>query len=372
MSSKLSVPLFKVFMTQSSHDALKPVLESGHLAAARRVAEFEERLAVWLGAPDAVAMSDASGALTLALFMAGVRPDDEVIASPLACSASLMPITNLFARPAWCDINPLTGMPSVADITAQISSRTRAILLYHLSGDVADVGEILALARKHGVKLIVDASEALGAEWQGCRMWREADFTVYSFYATKPVTTGEGGALLAPQKEVTDAARLMRRYGIDQKQIRLANGDLNPSFDIPLAGFNFAMNEIAATLGIENLGHADCLLTRHRANGNYYQTSLAGIPGLHLLDRPQDRKSAYWTYTMRAERRDDLILKLHACGIGAQRLHLRNDAYSCFGGAAAMLPGVALFDEQNLCIPCGWWVGDEEREKIADCIREGW
>lgn len=372
MSPQLSIPLFKVFMAQSAHDALKSVIESGHLAAADRVAEFENRLAAWLGAPDAVAISDASGALTLALLMAGVRPGDEVIASPLACSASLMPVANLFAKPVWCDIDPFTGMPSAADIAARISPATRAILLYHWSGDVAEVGEIMALARKHGIKLIADASEALGAEWHGCRMWRETDFTVYSFYATKPVTTGEGGLLLAPEKKVTDAARRLRRYGIDQKRIRLANGDLNPAFDIPLAGFNFAMNEIAATLGIENLGHADRLLARQRANGDYYQVALDGVAGLHLLERRNDRKSVYWTYTLRAERRHDLIRKLHACGIGAQRLHLRNDAYSCFGGVAAELPGVALFDEQNLCIPCGWWVGDVEREQIADCIREGW
>lgn len=359
-------------MAESAHGALRPVLESGRLAAAGRVVDFERCFAAWLGAPDAVAMSDASGALTLALFMAGVRPGDEVIASPLACSASLMPIANLFAVPAWCDIDPLRGMPSAEDIAKLISDRTRAILLCHWSGDVADVGDIMALAREHGIKLVADASEALGAEWHGSRMWREADFTVYSFYATKQVTTGEGGMLLARERQAIDVARHLRRFGIDQARFRLPNGDLDPAFDIPLAGYNFAMNEIAATLGIENLGQAERIVAQHRDNGEYYQAALAGVAGLHLLRRRPDCQSAHWTYALRAERRDDLICKLHAHGIGAQRLHMRNDAYSCFGGKAAELPGVTTFDQQNLCIPCGWWVGERDREMVADCIREGW
>lgn len=370
--AQLSIPLFKMFMAESAHAALKPVLESGQLAAGRQVAAFESRLAAWLGAREAVALGDASGALTLALYLSGVRPGDEVIASPLACAATLMPIANLFARPVWCDVDPHSGMPNPGHIAAVMTDKTRAILLYHWSGDVADVGGIKTLARQRGVKLVEDATEALGAEWNGHRLGGEADFTVYSFYATKHLTTGEGAALLAADPQTLQVARHLRRFGIDPAQLRLSNGDLNPAFDIPLAGFNFIMNEMAATLGLEQLPHADAIVARHRANGQYYEAALAGIPGLHLLQRRKDSVSGFWTYALCAERRDDLIRKLHACGIGAQRLHLRNDGYSCFGGVARQLPGMAAFDTQNLSIPCGWWVGDEERELVVECIRAGW
>lgn len=370
--AQLSIPLLKVFMAESAHAALKPVLESGQLAAGRQVAEFEARLAAWLDAPDAVALGDASGALTLALYLAGVRPGDEVITSPLACSATLMPIANLFARPVWCDIDPHTGMPDAGKIAGLITEKTRAILLYHWSGDVADIGGVMALARQHGIKLVEDASEALGAEWRGRRLGGEADFTVYSFYATKHINTGEGAALLAAEPQMAQAARHLRRFGIDPVKFRLPNGDLDPAFDIPLAGFNFPMNEIAATLGLEQLPHADAIVARHRANGRYYATALAGISGLRLLRRREDSVSGFWTYALCAERRDDLIRKLLSHGIGAQRLHLRNDGYSCFAGEARQLPGVGDFDAQNLSIPCGWWVGDEERECVVDCIRDGW
>lgn len=367
-----SIPLFKVFMAESAHAALKPVLESGQLGAGQQVAAFESLLATWLGAPDAVALGDASGALTLALYLAGVRPGDEVITSPLACSATVMPIANLFARPVWCDIDPLTGMPDAGHIAGLITEKTRAILLYHWSGDVADVGDIKALARQHGIKLVEDASEAFGAEWLGRKLGRDADFTVYSFYATKHITTGEGAALLAANPDMIRAARHLRRFGIDPAKFRLPNGDLDPSFDIPLAGFNFPMNEIAATLGLEQLPHADRVVMRHRANGKYYDATLNGTPGLYLLKRREDSISGFWTYALCAERRDDLVRKLHSHGIGAQRLHLRNDGYSCFDSGVRQLPGIAAFDAQNLSIPCGWWVGDEERGFVAECIRAGW
>lgn len=366
------IPLFKVFMAPSVHAALKPVLESGRLATGPKVAEFESCFAAWVRATEAAATSDASGALTLALYLAGVRPGDEVITSPVACSATVSPIANLFATPVWCDINPRTGMPDADHIEAAITEKTRAVLFYYWSGDVADVGDIQVRLRRRGIKLIEDASEALGAEWHGRRLGGVADFTVYSFYATKHITTGEGAMLLAANPGMVRSARHLRRFGIDPSKLRLPNGDLNIVFDIPLAGFNFPMNEMAAVMGMEHLTHADRVVSQHRANGRYYDNALAGISGLTLLDRPADGVSGYWTYSLLAERRDDLIRKLLSNGIGAQRLHLRNDGYSCFAGGARLLPGVAAFDLQNLSIPCGWWVGDAERAHVVDVIRAGW
>jgi len=368
----LPIPLFKVFMPESVDSVLKPTLQSGRLATGKQVAAFESRFSEWLGVPGAAALSDASGALTLALYMAGVRPGDEVISSPLACSASLMPIANLFAKPVWCDINPITGMPDVTHIAGLITEKTRAILLYHWSGDVADVSGIAKLAQQHNIKLIEDASEALGAELSSVKLGGVADFTVYSFYATKHITTGEGAVLLAADMEMVKSARYLRRFGIDPTSFRMADGDLNSDFDIPSAGFNFPMNEIAATIGLEQMSHVDEIVLCHRKNGQYFDAMLQGVSGLHLQARLDASISGFWTYSLCAERRDDLVRKLHSHGIGAQRLHMRHDGYSCFGGKERALSGVERFDAQNLSIPCGWWVGEEERERVIECLRSGW
>ena len=366
------IPLFRVFMPETAHAALRPVLASGRLAAGPQVANFETQLAAWLGAPRAVALNDASGGLTLALYMAGVRPGDEVIVSPLACAAAVMPIANLFGRPVWCDIDPQTGMIDPEQIVRVISKKTRALILYHWAGNMADITRIAAITKPHRIRLIQDASEAFGAEYLGRRLGHEADFTVYSFYATKHINCGEGAALLAADPEILETAVCLRRFGIDYASFRLANGDLNQRLDIPVAGFNLAMNEIAATLGLEGLSHADEIVARHRANGRYYESALKEVPGVRLLKQLEGTHSGYWVYSLLADRRDDLIRKLVAAGIGVQRLHLRNDGYACFGGAPQDLPGVAEFDAGNVGIPCGWWVGAAERERIVECIRSGW
>ena len=171
-----------------------------------------------------------------------------------------------------------------------------------------------------------------------------------------------------------DSLQKLRRYGINSATFRLPNGDLNPDSDIPFAGFNFPMNNIAATIGLEQFRDIDDILKKYRANAGYFQDAFADTPGITLLARQDNSISGYWTYSMRAERRDDLVRKLLSNGIGSQRLHLRNDKYSCFAKSISKdpLPGVDIFDRENLSIPCGWWVGSREREIIASCIRTGW
>ncbi|MFH1044820.1 MAG: DegT/DnrJ/EryC1/StrS family aminotransferase [Pseudomonadota bacterium] len=370
-----SIPLFKVHMPAGALAALEATLASGYLAHGAQVAEFEAKLAAYTGNPRVCAMSEVSGALTLSLFMAGVRPEDEVIVSPMVCLATSMPIANLFARPLWCDVDPATGMLDPERIADLVTPRTRAILACHWSGDVADLESLQSAARAHGLALIEDASEAFGAEYRGRKLGHHgSDFCVYSFAAVRQITTGEGAALFCASPGDHEQACRLRRYGMHQPSFRLASGDLNPESDIALPGFNFCMNNIAATLGLAQFPEVEDIVARQRANGGYYDGALAGVAGLTLLERRADAVSGYWTYSLRAERRADLMRKLHQNGIGCQRLHVRNDRYSCFADVRRddALPGVDLFDRENLSIPCGWWLTEEERARVVACIRSGW
>lgn len=372
--NRITTPLFKVQMADEVFPAVRKTLASGNIAAGTEVALFEDAVGAFVGNPRTVAVRDISAALTLALYAAGVRPGDEVAVSPMSCLATAMPIANLFAKPAWCDVDAATGMPTADMISAAISGATRALLLYHWSGDVGDVAGILALAHQHELPLIEDASEALGAELGGKRLGQHcADFTAYSFGPVRHVTSGEGAVLCLCHDADRDRIRRLRRYGIDSASFRLPNGDLNPDSDIPLAGYHFGLDNLAASIGVAQWHWAERNVHAHRDNGAFYDAALRGIPGLRLLARREDAVSAYWTYSLRAERRGDLIRKLHGEGIGAQRLHLRLDRYSCFAASSRRdLPGVDVFDAENLSIPCGWWVSRSERERIAGVIRGGW
>lgn len=360
-------------MPETALEALRSVLASGWLADGMQVRQFEDLLRSWVGNPNLTAVSDISGAITLALYMAGVRPGDEVITSPMACTATTMPIANLFARPVWCDVEPLTGMLDASCLAELITPRTKAVLFYHWAGDAADINEINAIAHARGLKTIDDAADGFGTEYKGKRLGNNGtDFTAYSFQAVKHITTGEGGALFFASAEDADRAQWLRRYGIHRPSFRLADGDLNEKSDIPLAGYNFYMNNIAATIGLEQFKHVEEIVQRHQVNGRFYDEALKGIPGVRLLRRRQDSVSAYWTYTMLVERRNDLIRKLKEYGIAAQRLHIRSDIYSCFDAERRAVPGVDRFSAQCLSIPSGWWVSFEEREYVAEAIKRGW
>ncbi|MDX2218365.1 MAG: DegT/DnrJ/EryC1/StrS family aminotransferase [Burkholderiales bacterium] len=372
MTGAVDIPLFRTFTSDDVGPRISAVLASGQLAMGPRVQAFEESLAQWLGVREVAAVSDGSAAITLALHLAGVQAGDGVLASPVACTASLMPIANIRAIPVWLDIDPDTGMTTPAEVIRAGTDHARAFLHVQWSGDPGDVQALAHAAREAGLASIVDATESFGAERDGRRWLDDADFTAWSFYASKTLSTGEGGALAARDPESLLRARQLRRFGIDRNRQRTSAGDLSEALDIAEAGWAMSLTDISASLGEANLPHMDRLLKRQRENAAFFDQQLTGIPGLKLLRRNLRSRPAFWTYSLRAERREDLTRKLHAAGIGAQRLHLRADRFSCFGGTPAELPGVALFDSENLSIPCGWWVEDADRERIVATIRNGW
>jgi len=364
-----AIPLFRSHVAPQAAATLADALGSGALASGPAVAEFEAALGRWLGNPHCVATVDRAAALTLALRRCGVGPGTDVLVSPLSCLATTMPIANLYARAVWCDVDPATGMIDPAEIARRRTRATRAVIHYHWGGDVGPLGALQTAARAEGLPLIEDASAALGAEYRGARLGAAgSDYTVLSFYAVNTLNTIEGGALCCPTPADAEQIRWQRRFGIHQPTFRTPGGDLNPASDIPVTGYSFAMTNVTARLGLCQLGTVDALLARHRANGRHFDAALRDVDGLTLLERPADGESAYWVYALRARARDALVARLHAQGIGAQRLHLRNDRYSCFEPARWPLPGVDTFDAENLAVPCGWWVGEAERARIEAAL----
>ena len=373
MAGESPIPLFKGRIAAGAADAMAHVLASGQLATGPRVREFETRLGERIGNPHCVATSDRAGALTLALRLCGVTPGDEVLLSPLTCLSTTMPIANLQARPVWCDIDPNTGMLDPQALKNQRSQRAKAIIHYHWAGDVGPLAALQAAANSLGLPLIEEASGAFAASFRGRALGATgSDFCIYSFYAVSHLSAGEGGALFCGAAASAQSARQLRRFNIHQASFRLAGGDLNPDSDIQQPGYSCAMSDLTAGLALAQLSEVDDTLARHRANAAWLDAALANVPGITRLQRDPEAQSAHWVYALRASGRAGLIEKLHRHGIGAQRLHLRNDHYTCFADSGQPLPGVEAFDADNLCIPCGWWLSPEDLTRIARCIAAGW
>jgi dTDP-4-amino-4,6-dideoxygalactose transaminase len=367
------IPLYKPHIPARAGSAVAEVLESGQIAGDGNLPAFEEKLRQFLGAAHLVVTAEFSRSLEMALRMADVGPGDSVLTASLACLATTMPILQTGARPVWCDIDPTTGNLDPDEVLRRRLPNTKAVLLYHWVGFPADVQSVLRIATDSGLKVIEDAGEALGAELDGKRIGTHGcDYSVFSFSPVRHITTGEGAAIICRDAGQAEMARRLRRYGIPPTGFRDSLGELSSACDIKVPGFHNYMNRVAGTLGALQMECLPGIVEAHRRNGAYFDENLAGIPGIRLLARTPKSVPSYWVYSFLCERRDDLLRKLRQSRIYASKVHMRNDSYSCFGTGPVELEGVARFEREQLSIPCGWWLSDEDREYILETFRSGW
>ena len=372
---KRSIPLFKVHMPESAMESLRRVLFSGVVNEGLQVAEFEKRLRERIDNPLTIATNSCTSSLTLALRIAGVGPGAEVVTTPQTCVATNTPVSNLFAKAIWCDIDLNTGNIDPEQIEGKITEKTKAILFVNWIGIPADLYRIKAIGQRHKIKVIEDAAQAFGAVYKGRKVGCISDFTCFSFQAIKHISTGDGGAISFLNEDDYHRGRKLKWFGIDREATQDSTGSWRGSrWDcvIPEAGYKFNMNNIDAALGLEQLKCADFIIKTHRDNARFYLENLKDIPGLRLPDIPEDIQPGWWVFMLFAERRDDLSKKLAEYGVRSSLLHGRNDIYECFEKSKDELPNVTRFQEEELCIPCGWWVSREDRAYIVKTIKEGW
>jgi dTDP-4-amino-4,6-dideoxygalactose transaminase len=192
---------------------------------------------------------------------------------------------------------------------------------------------------------------------------------MYSLQAIKHITSVDGGILSLPHQDLYDRAKLLRWYGIDRNSNRK---DFRCEADILEWGFKFHMNDVCATIGMENLKHVNKIVGKHKSNAKYYDDNLNGIPGLQLLKRHDDRESAFWIYSMLVEDRDNFYTWMRECEIVSSQVHERNDKHTCVKEYKSPLPTLDKTIGKVVSIPVGWWVTDEQREYIVSCIKKGW
>lgn len=367
------IPLYDVSIPKGAIPEIQRVLESGSLAYGPDVLEFEASLGRFLGNPYTLATGDVSTSIAMSLYMAGVRAGDEVVTSAMACLSTTIPILNLQSTVVWCDVDPHSGNMDPLDLSGQISEKTKAILVYHWAGYVADLDGISSVASEHNLAVVEDAGEALGSELGGAMIGNTgSDFTVFSFYPNRHLTTGEGAAIAFDSVEEYEKGKWLRRYGVHRPTFRDASGEIDPRSDIDTAGFSNYMGSIAATLGLQGLTGLPERVAGFRNNAHVYDAELIQIPGIELLRKVPNSDPAPWVYTFLADRRDDLLHHLRTRGVQASKVHVRNDVYSCFGPQQRELPGVDSFAARTLSIPCGPWLDDQDVRYIVEAINQGW
>lgn len=378
------IPLFKVFMPESVMPSLRETLLGGYIGQGPKVKEFEDALRAWLATPYVLALNSGTSALHLALRLAGVDYGDSVISTPMTCTATNTPIRAAGARILWADIDPWTGNmdpESVKKLLKDLKGAClpRAVLCVHWGGypcDMEALDAITSEARTYvGAPVVIeDAAHAFGAMYDGKPIGepRSYGFTCFSFQAIKLLTTVDGGALCCSLRDVYERGKLLRWYGIDREQPR---DDFRCEADIPEWGYKFHMNDVAATIGLEQMKYIEANLRATRQNAFYYRLVFEDMKRIKLLryEEHVDADKAcgsFWLFTMRVKERDAFTRHMTDKGIAVSRVHARNDKHSMFSQFQRDLPGVDEFDREQISIPVGWWLTPEDVAYIVEAVKQ--
>jgi dTDP-4-amino-4,6-dideoxygalactose transaminase len=357
-------------------------LRSGWLTTGPKTKRFEQDLAEFIGeGVEAIAVNSATSGLHLALEAIGIGPGDEVITTPYTFTATAEVIRYLGANPVFVDIDPSTFNINPAKIEAAITARSKAIVPVHFGVLACDMKLIIEIAKKHELKVVEDAAHAIPTTYQGKLIGSlETDATVYSFYATKPIATGEGGMVVTKNPEIAKRCRVMRLHGINRDAFdRYTSTKPAWHYEVIAPGFKYNMTDLAASLGIHQLKKAWTSQQKRAKMANIYDEALVDLP---LLLPPKAREGdthSWHLYVIRLDdsakiSREKFIEQMAAKGIGCSvhyiPLHIHpywRDTYNLrpddFTGALAAYKGA-------VSLPIYTKMTEADQERVIQAVKE--
>jgi perosamine synthetase len=304
----MRIPLSAPDIVEADIEAVIEVLRTPRISLGPKLEEFEDVFARYVGVPHAVALSSGTAGLHLGLLALGIGEGDEVILPSFTFIAAANAILHARATPVFVDVDARTLNLDPEKVERAVTPRTRAILAVHTFGVPADMAPLLAIAQKHGLRVMEDACEAIGAEYRGQRVGGLADLAVFAFYPNKPITTGEGGMVTTRDPGVADTIRALRNQGR-----RPSDGWLDHS----LLGYNFRISDMNCALGIAQMRRIDEILASRAAAAAQYTEQLRASNVTLPLAEIASGKVSWFVFVVRIENRDDVARSLAARGIAS-------------------------------------------------------
>jgi dTDP-4-amino-4,6-dideoxygalactose transaminase len=352
------IPIARPQMGEEEKERVWEALSSGSLAQGPRVLEFEAAFAAYVGAEHAVAASSGTTALHLALLGYGIGEGDEVITVPFTFIASANSILYTGARPVFVDINPGDFTMDPALVEAAITPRTKAVMPVSLYGQPADMPAIADIAERHGLAVVEDAAQAHGAAIGDRRSgtWGAGTF---SFYPTKNMTTGEGGMVTTNDAELAERIRLLREHGMKVR------------YHHDVLGYNFRMTDIAAAIGLAQIGKLEGYNARRRAIAARYDAELSGV----ITPRVRTGVThVYHQYTILVRERDAFAERLRERGVGSAIYYPipvhRQKPFQALGYGDASFPVTDRLTDLVLSIPVHPSLSDDEVASVIGAVNE--
>lgn len=324
MSTTPFLPFARPDITDAEITAVTEALRSGWVTTGPATRQFEQNFVDYLGGGlQAVAVNSATAGLHLALEALGIGPGDEVIAPTLTFTATVEVARYLGADAVLVDVDPVTLNIDPAKIRAAITPRTKAILPVHYGGLACDMDAILAIAKEHGLKVVEDAAHALPTTWRGTLVGQlQSDVTVFSFYANKTITTGEGGMAVTRDAALAQRMRVMRLHGMNRDAFdRFTSKTPAWYYEVVAPGFKYNMTDVAAAMGVQQLARLPQFVQRREQLARRYHAALADLPLVLPAIAPAGDVHAWHLYVVRLAPqtrigRDALIQGLSDRGIG--------------------------------------------------------
>jgi len=361
--------LFYPYISDKSRERASAVLATRWIGQGIEVDKVEKKISQMFKIPFVSTLNNGTAALHLALVMASVGPGDEVICTPMTCTASNIPVIHCGAKVVFADIQRESMNIDPKSIEQKITPRTKAIICVHWAGYPCDMDEIHKIARKHKLVVIEDAAQAVGAKYKDKYIGAISPYTCYSFQAIKPITSVDGGALCILKEEDYRRVKLLRWYGLDRE----FQGDIYEKYGLlKEAGYKYHMNDVSAAILSSQLDEFRKINSRREQIARRYFRAFKNLADITLLERKPDRKSSNWTFTMFVERRDDFQKKLEENGIESHLVHIRNDICPIFGGKRQDLPVMNEVEDKYVSIPLHNHLTDEDVEKIINVVKSGW
>jgi dTDP-4-amino-4,6-dideoxygalactose transaminase len=386
----MNIPLFKVRMSSETKEKVPEVLMSGMITQGKKVDEFENSLKEWFRYPYLLTLNSATSGLTIAYHVLKSIIENEngnnnkpikpikVITSSLTCMANTCSIISNNLSIVWGDVDKRTCNIDLEDVKNKLTEETRILSLVSWGGTSVNLDEVEELKIYYKNKfnknlyVIQDESHAFGSEYNGKKLGTTYNnIAVYSFQAIKMCTTCDGGLIILPNMELYERVKLLRWFGIS-REIKSSSYDSRLENDIKESGFKAHMHDVSAVIGLCNLKNIEIDIKKNKENGKYYNENLKNIKDIELLKVDPKCDSIYWIYTIKIlnNRKEEFNKYMLSCGIMTSQVHKRNDTHSCVSQFKTHLPNLDQLENEITCIPSGWWITNDDREYIVECIKK--
>lgn len=367
------VEFYRHHLGQAEAAAMAEVIGSVFLTTGPVCARLEQALAEYLGAAQVATVASGTAGLILALRALGIGAGDEVITTPMTFMATSNACLEVGAVPVFADVEPATGNLSVERAAAAVTERTRAILPVHLYGAMCDMRALRALADEHGLKLIADCAHAVESKRDGLGSADLVDAAVYSFYATKNLACGEGGAVATREAEVDQRVRLLRQHGMSREAAERYHGKYR-HYDMKELGMKANLPDLLAAALLPQIPGLAQRLARREAIARRYEEAFRAIDGVDFPRVPAGAASARHLFTLWVDRRDEFLAGMQERGIGVavnyRAVHLTSYYREKFGYQPGDFPEAERIGEATISLPLYPLLSDEEVETVIAAARD--